>query len=368
MDTSDPEIRFNDQGICHHCEEYDQNMKKISHLSQASRNELKRLLDRIKVDGRGKPYDCIIGVSGGVDSTYVAYLTKEFGLRPLAVHLDNGWNSELAVKNIETVLKVLDIELYTHVIDWEEFKDLQLSFLKASTPDSEIPSDHAIVSLMYSLAGKMGVRWILSGCNNRTESHLPRAWSQGHMDWRYIRSVHRMFGKKTLKTFPHTTFWRFYWNRARYRWVDILNYVDYKKADALKVLQNELGWKYYGGKHYESIYTRFYQGYLLPKKFGFDKRRTHFSSLICAGEIARADALAELQNEPYPIELQEEDLGYVIKKFELTQSKWEEIMNSPTKRYDDYPNQASIRNAAPLRLLGRLIKPLKRVFLGGTES
>ncbi len=340
MDTSDPEITFGEDGVCSHCRLYDETAAKEIHAGTEGKRRLQRIAGEIMEEGKGKEYDCIIGVSGGVDSTYVAYVVKGLGLRPLAVHLDNGWDSELAVKNIENALKILGIDLYTHVIDWDEFKDLQLAFLRASTPDSEIPSDHAILALMHRTAARYGTRYVLPGFNTRTESHLPKEWSQGHTDWRYIKSVHKRFGRRKLKTFPHMNFFRYCRYLTTQRWIKVLNYVDYVKKDAVKVLESELGWKYYGWKHYESIYTRFYQGYILPKKFGYDKRRMHLSSLICSGEITREEALAELENDPYPVDLQEEDKAYIIKKFGLTEKEFADIMALPPKRYGDYPTNA----------------------------
>ena len=338
MDTSDPEIEFDSLGVCNHCRTYDQNVKRFVFSGEEGRLKLNKIVLEIKDAGKGKRYDCVIGVSGGVDSTFVALKVKELGLRPLAVHLDNGWNSELAVHNIHEALNRLQIELYTHVIDWEEFKDLQLAFLRASTPDSEIPTDHAILAIMHHMADKLGVRYIISGLNRRTESHLPRAWSQGHMDWEYIRSVHREFGRNKINTFPKMSIWNLHRWAKRHQWTDILNYLDYVKKDAVPILERELAWRNYGGKHYESIYTRFYQGYILPRKFGFNKRKTHLSSLICAGEITRADALTELEVESYPATLQREDRLYVIEKFGLTEAEFEEIMHRPSRSFDDYPS------------------------------
>jgi N-acetyl sugar amidotransferase len=296
----------------------------------------------MKRAGRGKPYDCLIGVSGGVDSTYVAYLVKKMGLRPLAVHMDNGWDSELAVKNIEETLKRLGIDLHTEVLDWEEFKSLQVAFLKASTPDSEIPSDHAIWAVLGDMADRLKVKYIISGFNVRTETHLPRAWSQGHFDWKYIRSVNQQFGRGRLKTFPHIGFLTYYRRLLTQRRVDILNYIDYNKAEAMKILEQELGWRYYGGKHYESIYTRFYQGYILPTKFGYDKRRSHLSSLVCSGEMTREAALKELDKPTYQPSMQEEDREYVVKKLGLTDEEFEAILNAPKKSFWDYPSYGRI--------------------------
>ena len=342
MDTTDPDIIFDAQGVCNHCHDHDRLMKQKVVTGKEGEEYLHKLVEQMKHDGRGKPYDCLIGVSGGVDSTYVAYLVKKMGLRPLAVHMDNGWDSELAVKNIEETLKRLGIDLHTEVLDWEEFKGLQVAFLKASTPDSEIPSDHAIWAVLGDLADKLKVKYIVSGFNVRTETHLPRAWSQGHFDWKYIRSVFQQFGRGRLKTFPHIGFFTYYRRLLMHRRVDILNYIDFNKTEAMKILEGELGWRYYGGKHYESIYTRFYQGYILPMKFGYDKRRSHLSSLICSGEITREAALKELDKPTYQPSMQEEDREYVVKKLGLTDEEFESILNAPKKSFWDYPSYGRI--------------------------
>lgn len=342
MDTTDPDIAFDENGVCNHCHDHDRLMKQKVVTGKAGEEYLTKLVEQMKRDGRGKPYDCLIGVSGGVDSTYVAYLVKKMGLRPLAVHMDNGWDSELAVKNIEETLKRLGIDLHTEVLDWEEFKGLQVAFLKASTPDSEIPSDHAIWAVLGDLADKLRVKYIVSGFNVRTETHLPRAWSQGHFDWKYIRSVHQLFGRGRLKTFPHIGFFTYYRRLLTHRRVDILNYIDFNKAEAMKILEQELGWRYYGGKHYESIYTRFYQGYILPTKFGYDKRRSHLSSLICSGETTREAALKELDKPTYQPSMQEEDREYVVKKLGLADDEFEAILNAPKKTFWDYPSYGRV--------------------------
>jgi N-acetyl sugar amidotransferase len=359
MDTSDPDIRFDASGVCNHCHAYDDLVRTRVFTGDEARQRLEALLAEIRQAGAGRRYDCVIGVSGGVDSTYVAYEVKRLGLRPLAIHLDNGWDSELAVKNIENVLKRLNIDLHTKVLDWEEFRDLQLAFLRASTPDSEIPTDHAIVAELYRTAARIGVRHVVAGVNVRTESHLPRAWSQGHLDWRYIRSVQRLFGKRRLRTFPHLSLLDQYRYRVTHRWVEILNYLDYDKRRAKEILLRELGWRDYGGKHYESIYTRFYQGYILPRKFGFDKRRSHFSSLICSGQMSRSQALTELQGETYPSDLQEADRKYVAKKLGITEEEFKAIMDEPPKSYHDYPSYAGFygsRAFAAARALYRFVR------------
>ncbi len=342
MDTSDPNIVFDAEGICNHCHDHDRLVAQKVITGTAGAHYLQKLAAEMKRGGRGKPYDCIIGVSGGVDSTYVAYVVKKLGLCPLAVHMDNGWDSELAVKNIEETLKRLHIDLYTEVLDWQEFRDLQAAFLRASTPDSEIPSDHAIAAVLGNMADKLRIRYVISGANVRTETHLPYAWSQGHFDWKYIRSVHKQFGHRDLKTFPHIGFFTYYRRLLTQRRVDILNYIDYNKSEAMKVLEQELGWRYYGGKHYESIYTRFYQGYILPVKFGYDKRRSHLSSLVCSGELTREAALQELEKPTYQPSMQEEDREYVVKKLDLTDEEFEAILAAPTKTIRDYPSYGRV--------------------------
>ncbi len=326
MDTSDPDIVFDENGECNHCKRAE-HLFKLSPLNlnpEERKAKLDILVKKIKSRGRKKRYDCIIGVSGGVDSSYTAYKVKELGLRPLAVHLDNGWDSELSVKNIENICKKLNIDLYTYVIVWEEFKDLQLSFLKASTPDSEIPSDHAIFSTLYKIARKHKVKYILAGNNLATESILPRSWSRGASDWKYIKNIQKKYGLHKLVSFPHYNLL----DLTRYkvlkspRLVSFLDYFDYDRAEAKKILINVLKWKDYGSKHFESLYTKFFQAYILPTKFGFDKRRAHLSSLICAGKTTREEALKEMKNELYsPVEL-EEDMKYVISKLGITQEEF----------------------------------------------
>lgn len=340
MDTSDPDIVFDENGICSHCHRYISTIEDPGYLKKREPGALDRLVEQIKAKGKGKAYDCIIGVSGGVDSTYTAYAVKKLGLRPLAVHLDNGWNSELAVSNIEITLKRLGIDLYTHVIDWEEFRDLQLAFLKASTPDSEIPTDHAILAILYKIAAKKNIEFILSGHNTATEGGGVAAWSQGHGDWKYIKSIHSKYGRRKLKTFPHYGPIRFlyYTLIKRIRWHQFLDYLDYDKNTALDVLQNELQWRYYGGKHYESIYTRFYQGYILPRKYGFNKKRLHLSSLVWSGEITRLAALKVMEEIDYPEQLQEEDKEFVIKKFEITRDAFEKMMVNEPRSFWDFPS------------------------------
>lgn len=344
MDTTDPDISFVD-GICNHCRDFD--LKKSTRLASGTEAQaaLERIVARIKSSGHGKEYDSIVGVSGGVDSTYVVYLAKQLGLRPLAVHFDNGWNTELAVSNIEKVLKRLDVDLYTYVVDWEEFRDLQRSFLKASTPDIEIPTDHGIYGLLFQMAKKTGAKYILNGMNFASEGIAVPAWSYGHSDWRYIKKIHQKFGSVRLKTFPRFGLWTLFYSLVvrRVQFVSLLNYINYDKTEAVKVLEDELGWRAYSGKHHESIYTRFLQSYILPRKFNIDKRKAHLSNLIFSGsgKMTREKALEELQTPPCEASMIQSDKEFVIKKLGLTDTEFERIMKEAPKSYKDYPNGRS---------------------------
>lgn len=348
MDTTDPDIVFDAAGVCKHCHRYDRVSRQRVIPAAERRQRLNALVTEIRQCGRGKPYDCVIGVSGGVDSTYVAWLVKDLGLRPLAVHLDNGWNSELAVANIEKALKVLGIDLYTHVIDWEEFRGLQVSFLKASTPDGEVPTDHAIFALLYRMAAKNGIRHVITGTNVATEAVLPEKWGYGYFDWRYVKDVHRRFGTRRLTTYPHFSLAGlfYYVFLRRIRMVSILNHIDYDKAQAMQLLQEKLGWVYYGGKHYESIYTRFYQAYVLPRKFHIDKRKAHCSTLICSGQMTREQALEAMREPVYPARALLDDRDYTIKKLGLTIEQFEQIMAAPTKTFHDYRTSHAVFETA----------------------
>lgn len=347
MDTSDPEISFDSNGVCSHCQRYDRMVRDI--VASADRGErqveLEAIVSQIKERGRSKEYDCIMGLSGGVDSSYVAYTARRLGLRPLAVHFDSGWNSELAVNNIENIVKKLGIDLHTHVVDWEEMRDLQLAFFKASVANCDIPTDHAFPAILYREAAKHGIKYILSGSNYATEFILPSAWGYQSSDLLHLRDIHRHFGRHKLRAYPTIGFF------AQYIWypyvrgiktVKPLNYLPYNKFEAKKVIMEELGWRDYGGKHYESVFTRFFQGYYLPKKFGYDKRRAHLSSLINAGQLTREQAMEELSGPTYDPKLQEEDKAFVAKKLGVSVSELDEIFRLPNKEYSEYASYARL--------------------------
>jgi N-acetyl sugar amidotransferase len=355
---ADPDIRFDAEGVCNYYHEY--RIKAASGLVSGpeARLGLEKVVAKIREDGRGKPYDCIMGLSGGVDSTYLAYLSKELGLRPLAVHLDNGWNSELAVMNIQGVVSKLGMDLHTHVIDWEEFRDLQIAYLKASVVDIEVLTDHAIIWLMYKLAGKMDIGYILSGTNIQTESTMPRTWVFNKQDHVNIRAIHARYGTMRMKTYPMSNLVsrRFYSEYKRLRTVSPLNFVDYDKAAVKEVIKREFGWRDYGGKHYESIWTRFYQGYILPAKFHIDKRKPHLSDLIFSGQISREDAIQELAKPGYDPVQYREDKDFVLKKLRLTETEFGELMSLPPRSHYDFDHKRPIEERMPLLI------PMKRLF------
>lgn len=354
MDTTDIEIIFDENGICNHCKEARESIRKIQ--KRKEKFDLENYCKNIKEEGRKNQYDCIIGISGGIDSCYVMYLAKKMGLRPLAVHIDNGWNSELAVQNIKVLLEKLEVDLYTYVVDWQEFRDLQLAFLKASTPDSEIPTDHMIRPVLGTVAHKYKCKYIIMGQNSVSEFIIPRTWSHGHSDWKYIKNIYREFGTDKLKTFPYFTRPDMDYFSRKYIWFNMLDFIDYNKDEAKMFLREKYSWRDYGGKHYESLYTKFYQSYILPVKFGYDKRRMHLSSLIAAGQIEREEALQILKEAPYDEKSIENDIEYFVEKMQITRGEFEDIMKQKTKSYWDYPNNET-------DWMGKIINKLSRTFM-----
>lgn len=340
MDTSDSEITFDERGNCNHCNEFFDRTSKLTYQGEESDKKLIALVEKIKKAGKNKKYDCILGISGGIDSCYAAYIAKNHGLRVLTVHMDNGWNSEPAVKNIKYVVGKLGFDYESYVLDWEEFKDLQLAFLKASVPEIETPTDVAIPAALHKVAAKYNVKYILSGGNFATEGILPKEWHYNAKDVTYLKAIQKQFGTKKLKTFPTFGFLKeiYYKFVKGIRIIYILNYVPYAKKEAVSLLEKELDWKYYGGKHYESKYTGFVQSYILPEKFNIDYRRATFSTQICAGEITREEALAELTKKPYDAIKAEEEKIYLSKKLGISLDEFNEIMALPPKSYKDYPN------------------------------
>ena len=319
MDTTDPQISFDESGYCNHCTEFIS--VRSNYLYKGAENDarLDADIEKMRKAGKGKEYDCIVGVSGGVDSSYVAYLCKQKGLRVLGVHMDNGWNAEEANLNIKNITRKLGIDYESYVLDWEEFKDLQLSFLKAAVPEAETPTDIAIQGALHKIAAKYGVKYIISGGNMASEGVLPKCWHYNGKDAKYMNAIQNRFGKVKLKNFPTFSFLK----EAYYKLIKgintiyILNNVPYVKEDAMQILKDSLDWKYYGGKHYESKYTSFIQSYYLFEKFPIDYRRATFSSQICTGEISREAALEELKTKPYNEATIENDKKYIAKKLAI---------------------------------------------------
>ncbi len=340
MDTTDPNISFDENGICNHCKSFEEKFAQIPSYFPDREMRLQEVVAKIKESGKSSEYDCVIGLSGGLDSSYVAYQVKKLDLRPFAIHLDNGWDSELAVENIRNIVKILDIDLYTYVIDWEEFKDLQLSFLKASVVDIEILTDHAINAILHKMAKDYNTKYIISGGNTATEGIMPRSWVFSKKDSWNIKGIQKRFGKERIVSFPLLSPSRFIYYHFIYgiKNIRILNYLSYNRQEAIAILEKELEWYDYGGKHLESFFTKFYQTYILPQKFKIDKRKAHYSALICSGQISRAEALKLMEQELYPKEELESDMEYFLEKLGLSKKEFEAIMNAPVKEHTDYPS------------------------------
>lgn len=363
MDTTDPDIWFDEDGVSSHVLHFEADLADGVRRAQAGERlgELDDLVAKIKSAGRGKPYDCIIGVSGGVDSTYVALRAVQLGLRPLAVHFDSGWNSELAVDNIHNLVTKLGLDLYTHVADWREMKDLQLSFFKASVANADIPTDHAFSWVAYTQAKKYRIKYILSGSNLASESILPEAWGYDAGDAKHVRAIQKQFGSVKLKTYPLMGLGqRYIWYPLvrRIKTVKPLNLMPYVYKDAKRAISEELGWRDYGGKHYESVFTRYFQGYYLPHKFGYDKRLAHYSSLILSDQMTRDEALGLLETTNYPDALRKQDHEFIAKKLGVSVGELEAICERPPVHYSAYPNSAETweriaRMGAPLSRLAR---------------
>jgi len=341
MDSSVPGIQFDENDICNYCIMYDE-LEKRYPLNEDSKNKLDNLIEKIKKNGKRKKYDCIIGISGGTDSTYTLYLAKQYGLNPLAIHLDNGWNTKISEENMANAIKKLGIELKRVKVNWNEFKELQIAFLKASTPDAEIPSDHGIKSILYKIAAQKGIKYILTGRSFRTEGKIPPLWSYG--DSKYIKSIYKLLTGKKLNHFSAISpLKQFYYDHIKkITRIPFLYYFNYDKKKVKKLLTSKLGWKDYGGHHYESVYTRFCYSYFLPKKFGIDKRMTHFSAEIRSGQMTRDEALKKIKKVPISQIEAEKDIQQILVKLELTEDEFESILNLQPKTFLNYPNYFSI--------------------------
>lgn len=365
MDESAPDIEFDDQGVCNYCKAFLEKQAKHIPVSREARiRRLNELVRRVQESSRGKRYDCIVGLSGGVDSSWALVQAVRLGLKPLAVHMDNGWNSELAQNNIANLVRQLGVDLHTHVIDWPEIRGLMEAFFAADVIDVEVLADNALVAVNYRQAVKHGLKFILAGTNIATEGvDIPRTWNWHKADKRNIVGISRRFGGPKLRTFPAVSTFDLirYWMIHSIRWISFLDYLDYRKSEALAVLQREFGYKPYAHKHYESVFTRFYQGYLQPYKFGVDKRKPHLSSLIMTGEMTRDEALVRASGIAYPSEKEmETDRLYFLKKMGWSEKKFEEYMKRPERPHTDFPSEAAFYERL-LRIYRRLDLEIGRI-------
>lgn len=337
MDTTDPDILFDAAGVCNHCRDFDANIQPNWHPDAKGAGLLETQIRKIQADGRNQRYDCILGISGGVDSSYLATRMVDWGLRPLLVHVDTGWNSELAVRNIEIITSHLGLALHTVVIDWEEMRDLQIAFLNSQVPNQDIPQDHAFAASLFRAAKIHRIKYIISGSNFATESVLPVAWGHDAMDSTQIRDIHRKFGTRKLLKYPLLSF-RDYQVRmhGKVKIVSPLNYIEYNRSDAITKLKTTIGWKYYGGKHYESIWTKWFQAHFLPIKYGYDKRKAHLSSLIVAGSLDRSSALKQLNEPLYRDEDLTSDSKFIAKKLGLSTSELQAFVRAPGTPHSTY--------------------------------
>lgn len=359
MDTSDSNIVFDENGVCDHCTDFYQNVEPNWHTDERGDKELRAIVAKIKEEGKGKDFDCILGMSGGVDSSYLLHLAvTQLGLRPLVFHVDGGWNSELAVNNIQVMIDKLKLDLYTEVINWEEMKDFQLAFFKSGVPHIDIPQDHAFIATLYNFADKHNIKYILNGGNISTECvRNPMEFLYYGTDMAQINDIRRRFGTVKMKTYPFSPVLRhkFYLRYIKgLQVVKPLNYMPYVKDDALKLLADEYGWTPYPQKHFESRFTKFYEAYWLPERFGFDTRRVQYSSLILTKQMDREVAINKLSLPAYNPETIDEEFKYIATKLGISVEELREYFNSEKKFYWDYNNQRSLFNmgAKILKFLG----------------
>lgn len=344
MDTSDSTLTFDERGWCDYCRNFHENILPNWHPGEQGIQEIMPMIEKIKREGAGRPHDCLIGISGGLDSSYVAYVAKEkFGLRPLMFHCDAGWNSDLGVSNIQKIIEGLNLDLVTEVINWEEMKDLQRAFFLSQVPFVDMPQDLALFSAIYNFAAKNGFKYVITGGNNSTECVRECIeWTYFSTDMRHVHDIHRRFGTRSLDTFPTCDIFKY---KFYYRWIKgirvikLLDSVPYIKKQAIQELNEKFGWQPYPQKHYESRFTRFYESYWTPKKFGYDKRRAYMSSEILTGQMTRDEALERISKPELDEETMAQEFEYVATKLGWTVDEFREIFNGKNKSFRDYKHK-----------------------------
>lgn len=359
MDTTDSKISFDDKGVCDHCNSFYNDILPKWHTDEKGEKELRNLIAKIKKEGEGKDFDCLMGMSGGIDSSYLLYVMKEkFGLRPLVFHVDAGWNSQIASNNIERLVDGLGLDLYTEVINWEEMKDLQLAFFKSGVPHVDVPQDHAFFATMYKFASKHKIKYILTGGNYSTECvRNPLEWMYYQSDSIQLRDIYKKHGTGKLKDYPVTNI---LWHKVYLPYfkgiklIRPLDFVPYNKDEAMQLLVDKFGYQKYPQKHFESRFTRFYEAYWLPKKFGFDTRKVQYSSLILTGQMTREEALKNLEGPAYDPETIATDFEYIATKLGISVEELQSYMDAPNKTYKDYKSQDNVYSigAKVMRLIG----------------
>lgn len=359
MDTTDSRITFDEKGVCDHCNTYYKDILPNWHTDERGEKALWKIINKIKEEGKGKDFDCIMGMSGGIDSSYLTYIVKEkYGLRPLVFHVDAGWNSQVAVNNIERLVENLGLDLYTHVVDWEEIKDLQLAYFKSGVPHIDVPQDHAFFATMYDFASKYNIKYILTGGNYSTECvRNPLEWMYYQSDSIQLKDIHRKFGQRNLKSYKVTNI---LWHKVYLPYfkgikvVRPLDFVPYNKEEAMQLLVDKFGWQKYSQKHFESRFTKFYESYWLPIKFGYDTRKVQYSSLILTGQMTREEALEKLSKPSFDDQTITQDFQYIATKLGITIEELQGYLDAPNKTYKDYKSQDRIYQigATIMRVLG----------------
>jgi len=368
MDTTDPEISFDKNGYCNHCTNFFMKQKFEMFPYIQDKRKLSILLEKIRYAGKNKKYDCVIGLSGGVDSSYLAYKSKGWGLRPLFIHVDAGWNSKTSEENIRRIVEYCGFDLYIYTVDWKEMRDLQNSYLRAAIANQDVPQDHVFFAVLFKKCAEFGITYWLSGHNIATESILPSAWGYNAMDSSQLLAIHKKYGTVPLKSYLYLTpaeylmYYRGIQDKYKIECVYPLNFIDYNVINAKMIMQSSFKWTDYGKKHYESCFTKFFQAYYLPTKFGYDKRKAHLSSLIVSGIISRDEALSEMKNKLYTEEELIKDKYFILDKLGLSDKEFDDIMSLPNKHYSDYPNnEAMFKRAEHLHFIEKHAKMISEI-------